>query len=195
MIKTLTISGPELSAHLHEVAALRLSVFRDFPYLYDGDLDYELDYLKHYAQCERAVFVLALYDGVVVGASTGLPMSEADEDFQRPFLQHDQPLKDIFYFGESVLHAQHRGKGLGHHFFDERERFARSQGATLTTFCAVERPPAHPLRPLNYQPLDGFWRKRGYTQRPDLTTSFVWRDLGEDQETPKPMVFWTRQLS
>lgn len=194
MIKTLTISGPELSSYIDEVAALRLTVFRDFPYLYDGDLSYELDYLKHYAQCDRAVFVLAISDEQVVGASTGLPMSDADEDFQRPFLERGQPLEDIFYFGESVLLASHRGQGLGHHFFDERERVARTLGATMTTFCAVERPATHPLRPNDYQPLDGFWRKRGYTKQADLTTSFVWRDLEHDHETAKLMVFWTRQL-
>ena len=194
MIKTLTISGPELSSSLHEVAALRLTVFRDFPYLYDGDLTYELDYLKHYTQCERAVFVLAISDEQVVGASTGLPMSDADEDFQRPFLERGQPLEGIFYFGESVLLASHRGQGLGHHFFNERERVARTLGATMTTFCAVDRPATHPLRPNDYQPLDDFWRRRGYTKQTDLTTSFVWRDLDHDQETAKPMVFWTRQL-
>ena len=39
-----------LEAALGDVAALRIAVFRDWPYLYDGDADYEARYLDTYAQ-------------------------------------------------------------------------------------------------------------------------------------------------
>jgi hypothetical protein len=79
-------------------------------------------------------------------------------------------------------------------FFARRETRARALGFKLAAFCAVERPADHPRRPKDYVPLDAFWTKRGYTRRPDLRTTFTWRDLDETEESPKPMVFWTKLL-
>ena len=195
-MRILTVRGASLEPHLEQVARLRIRVFRDFPYLYDGSLDYELDYLLHLLDCPDSVVVLALgQDDALVGASTALPMLAADADFARPFLQGPWPLEQIFYLGESVLLPEHRGQGLGHVFFDERERVARAHGARVATFCAVDRPLDHPRRPADYSSLDAFWRRRGYARRPDLQTTFMWRDLDESEESAKPMTFWTRELS
>ena len=56
------LTGAGLEAALDEVAALRLAVFRDWPYLYDGDLDYERRYLDSYRSAPGAVLVGA-FDG------------------------------------------------------------------------------------------------------------------------------------
>ena len=37
-------------------------------------------------------------------------------------------------------------------------------GFTHCAFCAVVRPPDHPLRPAGYVPLDAFWTARGYAK-------------------------------
>ena len=63
--------GPEITPWLDDVARLRVTVFRDWPYLYEGDLDFERDYLAAYARSAESVFVLAMQGGEVVGASTG----------------------------------------------------------------------------------------------------------------------------
>lgn len=44
-------------------------------------------------------------------------------------------------------------------------------------------------------PHDDFWRKRGYVRRPDIRTTFAWRDLGDADETAKPMVFWIKEAA
>jgi hypothetical protein len=58
----------------------------------------------------------------------------------------------------------------------------------------VERPADHPLRPVDYVPLDAFWNRRGYVHQPQLRTEFSWRDIGEDKESAKPMSFWMKEL-
>ncbi len=35
------ISGRQLLPHMESIARLRISVFRAYPYLYDGDMEYE----------------------------------------------------------------------------------------------------------------------------------------------------------
>ncbi|HBF93820.1 MAG TPA: GNAT family N-acetyltransferase, partial [Marinobacter adhaerens] len=35
------LSGDQIKPYLDDLARLRIEVFRHFPYLYDGDMDYE----------------------------------------------------------------------------------------------------------------------------------------------------------
>ncbi|NBO21620.1 MAG: GNAT family N-acetyltransferase, partial [Rhodobacteraceae bacterium] len=42
------LTGPAVAEVLDDVARLRIAVFRDWPYLYDGDLNYERRYLDSY---------------------------------------------------------------------------------------------------------------------------------------------------
>ena len=191
-VNLLSQSGDAVHDRLDALADLRIRVFRDFPYLYDGDVDYEREYLEKYAASARSVFVLALDGDRVVGAATGLPLVDADPAFRAPFETAGMTVDDVFYFGESVLDPAYRGQGIGHRFFDGRERFAAEQGYTTTAFCAVVRPDDHPLRPSGYRPLASFWRARGYAPAQGMQTMYRWRDLGEKHETEKLMQFWLR---
>jgi len=95
-----------------------------------------------------------------------------------------------------VLLPAYRGRGRYRRFFDEREAHARSFGAyDCVTFCAVQRPDDHPLKPADYQPLDPVWRHFGFAPRPDLITYFPWPDVGDTEETTKPLMFWLKGLS
>lgn len=195
---TLTFShqtGRGFADVFDELAALRIAVFRDFPYLYEGTVDYEKTYLQTYAEAERA-FLLAVYDGTqLVGATTCIPLADETAEVKKPFMEAGYDLETVFYFGESILLPTYRGRGLGHRFFDAREAHASSFGTyALTCFCAVQRPDDHPLRPKGYQPLDAFWAKRGYQKAPELQSWFAWPDIGATQSTEKPMVYWTRPL-
>ncbi|WP_271409028.1 GNAT family N-acetyltransferase [Pseudomonas sp. Q1-7] len=190
------LQGAAIAPHIDDLARLRLSVFREFPYLYDGTLDYEARYLATYAESSDSLFVLALEGEQVVGVSTGLPMADETEAFQRPFRERGWDPERIFYFGESVLLPEFRGTGLGVRFFAEREAYARRLGRfDFCAFCAVERPADHPRRPPGYQPLNAFWGRRGYRHHPELRTEFHWRDLDEASESAKPMSFWIKELA
>ena len=194
-ITTLTLSGSAASDYIPELARLRMQVFREFPYLYDGDLAYEETYLQTYARSEDTVIVLALNEGKVIGASTGMPMELETGEVQAPFLKRGYDPGEIFYFGESVLDRAFRGQGLGGRFFQEREAHARRLGRfAYTTFCAVQRPDDHARRPADYRPLDEFWKKRGYEKHPELHTHFSWKDVDEEGENEKRMVFWLKEL-
>lgn len=189
------VTGDEFRSVLDDLAALRITVFRDFPYLYEGSMDYEKTYLNTYVRSERSMGLL-VYDGDrLVGATTCLPLTDETDEVQAPFRAAGYDLTSVFYFGESLLLPAYRGSGWGKRFFEEREAHARRFGTyRLTCFCAVQRPTDHPLRPATYRPLDVFWGSLGYRKAPELTTAFYWPDLGEQQSTPKPMVFWTRAL-
>lgn len=192
-IATRVLTGKALAAALEDVARLRIRVFRDFPYLYDGDEDYERDYLRAY-QSPGAVVVAAMDGDRVVGAATGAPMADHAADFAAAFADRPEPLDQIFYCAESVLLPEYRGRGIGHAFFDAREAHARGLGLRYSAFCSVIRPADHPARPASYRPLDAFWRKRGYEPLPGVVAHFSWKDLGQAEETEKLLQFWMRPL-
>ena len=193
MVAVRALTGAALDAALDDVAALRIAVFRDWPYLYDGDLAYERDYLRAYAA--PGAVVVGAFDGArLVGAATGAPMEDHAADFAAAFAQRPEPLDQIFYCAESVLLPAYRGHGLGHAFFDEREAQARRLGRRWSAFCSVIRPDDHPARPPDYRPLDGFWRKRGYAPLPGAVAQFRWKDIGAADQTAKPLQFWMRAL-
>jgi len=194
-IRILTGRSPALPAYVPDLARLRITVFREFPYLYDGTPEYEQQYLKTYLQCPDSVVVLALDGARVVGASTGLPLEAETEEFKRPFLAAGMDPARIFYCGESVLLADYRGRGVYREFFEGRERHARELGRfERMVLCAVQRPDDHPRRPPGYAPLDAVWHRFGYTRRSDLVTSFEWKDLDEETASGKQMVFWEKLL-
>lgn len=188
-----TLTGADLAPYLSDLAALRIEVFREWPYLYEGNPIYEEKYLKAFAQAPNAVLVLAFDAHTLLGASTGLPLRHETANIIKPFTTNNWAINDIFYLSESVLKAPYRGQGLGVGFFRERETWAKSLGFKWATFCGVIRPENHPLRPANAVPLDNFWQKRGYT-RTDLICEIEWQDLDKAEETAKPLRFWTKQL-
>jgi GNAT superfamily N-acetyltransferase len=189
-----TLTGPEIAAALDDLAVLRITVFRDFPYLYDGDVGYERDYITEFAASPQAALIAAFDGERIVGAATASPMAAQKPEFQAPFVEQGWDVERLFYFGESVLLADYRGQGIGHAFFDQREEAARAAGAEQATFCAVVRNDDHPLRPAGYQPLDAFWRKRGYAPVDGFLTDFVWKELGSEEEVPHRMQYWLGTL-
>ena len=189
-----TLTGEEVEAALDDLARLRIEVFRAWPYLYDGDLAYERQYMSSYRDNPRAVLVAAFDGDRIVGASTGTPLLGHDDQFAKAFAEVDIPMADVFYCAESVLLPEYRGQGAGHVFFDIREAHARSLGYLYSAFCGVIRPDDHPARPDAYVPLDGFWRKRGYRKLDGAIAIFRWKDHGQPEETPKPLQFWIKPL-
>ena len=189
-----TLSGAALLPHLDEVAALRIAVFRDWPYLYDGDVGYEREYLAAYAESPSSVVVLARDGEAVVGASTGIPLAEDSAEFQAPFAERGMEVATVFYCGESVLLPLYRGRGLGHAFFDAREAHARALGGFAhTAFAAVDRDDGDPRKPAGHRGNEAFWAKRGYVRQPGMTMKLHWNEVGIG-EVEHPLTFWLRPL-
>lgn len=186
--------GPEAARHVEALAELRITVFREFPYLYDGTAEYERRYLETYFRCPDSLVVLVEDGGRIVGASTGLPMAYEEEAFRRPFDERGLDTGRVFYCGESVLLPDYRGKGLGKVFFAAREAQARKTGARWMSFCAVVRPVHHPLRPATYRPLDAFWTATGFRMVDGLTSTYRWKDIDQAEETEHLMQYWIKEL-
>jgi GNAT superfamily N-acetyltransferase len=189
------LDDERLKKHLPDLARLRIEVFREFPYLYEGSLDYEERYLQTYAEAADSVIIGAFDGEELVGAATALPLRHEPDELTQPFVDHGYAVDEVFYFGESVLRRAYRGQGIGVGFFKEREAAALAHPEIrYASFCAVVRPVDHPRRPAGYVPLNEFWQRRGYRMVDGLIGQLTWRDLDETEPSAKPMQFWIKAL-
>lgn len=193
-LKTLTLMGNEIIPYINNLAHLRIKIFQDFPYLYEGDMEYEREYLSTYINCNDALMVLIVDNENVVGASTAIPLQFESTEVKKPFIENGMKLENILYLGESVLLHQYRGKGIYSIFFNHREALARKLNCNITTFCAVDRQHGDQRRPKSYKPLDEYWQQRGYKKNPQIHTYFSWKEIGEIKATPKKLNFWLKSL-
>ncbi len=192
-VETLADRAARVAA-LPDLARLRIAVFREWPYLYDGTLDFEARYLSHFIEEDGAVLVVARDGRAIVGMATASPMAGQDEELREPFARAGHDVSRLYYFGESVLLPGYRGAGVGHAFFDHREAGARAAGARAACFCGVIRPADHPLRPEAARDLGPFWRTRGYAPVEGMIAQYSWKDVAHDVETFHPKQYWHRAL-
>lgn len=194
-IRVETVTGDAMERHFADLALLRTTVFRGWPYLYDGKPDTDGAY-NHYARNPRAGMVVAFDGESAVGCSTCQPLPDEDANITAPFAAHGLPIDRFFYFGESVLLPRYRGQGIGVRFFTEREAHARRvSDADYACFCAVRRVPDDPRRPPDAKPLDTFWRHRGYAPLPGIACTMAWKEVGNSGKVANTLDFWAKSLT
>lgn len=190
----LLVTGSGLRPHIPALARLRIQVFREYPYLYEGTDASEAEYLQTYIQSPGAAAVLAFDSGRMIGASTGIPMSDEVDAFRKPFTDKNIDTDSLFYGGETVLLPEYRGSGLYKSFLFAREDYARSLGSQKICFCGVVRDENDPRQPDDYRPLDQVWKYFGYQPQTDLVAHFPWKEIGGTEEISHPLMFWMKEL-
>lgn len=188
------LKGKEIIPYIPELAKLRIKIFKEYPYLYVGDMQSEMEYLDLQITCSENLLVLVIDRDQIVGASTAFPLKFQTDEVKKTFIEHNIKVQDVFYLSESVLLPNYRGQKIYRHFFHERETAAIEYGSKITTFCAVDRSLDDPRRPQNYVPLDDVWKHFGYQKHSELYTYFEWKEIDEAVKSPKKLIFWLKYL-
>jgi GNAT superfamily N-acetyltransferase len=194
-IRIRTLTGPAIAEAHAAFQQLHVSVFYDWPYLYEGDPRAE-PYIAYYTRYPRAAVFLATAGDQPVGAATCLPLGDETPNVQAPFIERGWDPGRFFYFGEGIILEAWRGKGLGVRFFELRESHARSVSiADYAVFCSVRRPAEHPLRPAQPHTNDAFWRRRGYVPLEGVACTMHWRDRNDAEASAHTLDFWIKSLN
>lgn len=186
------LSGPEARQYINEIATIRITLFKEYPYLYNGTLEYEKEYLETYFSCARAA-ILLIFDGdSVVGFSNSIPLADESDEIKAPFIEHGCNLSDYLYVGEVMLYPPYRGQGLLRQFFQFHETRAHQEGFSFITFMTVERPDNHPHKPHDYRPLDPIWNYFGYHKRDGFVIRLVWSQIDAQEEACNQLIVWQK---
>ena len=131
----------EFSACSEELATLRINVFREYPYLYDGSLEYEKNYLSQYLSTKNSALVIVKDAERIIGAVTGIPLNETFSDCKDFFIENKIPMEGIFYLGEITLLKEYRGQGIGARMYELFEEFVRGNNEyKQIVLCEVVSP-------------------------------------------------------
>ena len=91
-VHVFTVRGAAIGPFIPDAARLRIAVFREWPYLYEGDDAYEREYLRTYRDNPDSLFVIARAGGEVIGLSTGIPLQAETEEVKAPFWRQESTL-------------------------------------------------------------------------------------------------------
>lgn len=195
-IEFLELSGQRLEPYFRSIAELRINVFREYPYLYEGSHEYEEEYLRPLFESSNSIGVIAMAEGKCIGFSSGLPIEEAHQEFKEPFTSFFLPTPLLFYFGESVLLPEFRGRGIGRELMMRRIRFAeRLSQYKAIVFCAIDRSMDTSPPPPSYRSPERLWRAAGFKPLSGVSAQFSWKEIGALETSNHPMLFWGRSCS
>lgn len=196
LIKIISYTGKTVRNLIPQIAALRIEVFREYPFLYAGNAEYEMRYLKDkFLSMEDGIVVAAFDQDNLIGLATGFPLIYETEDLKQVLIRSHRNVADYFCFGESVLKKPYRGLGIGKRFLEIREAHVRKLGRyPYICFYTSVKPPNNPKQPPDYRSPAPLWEKQGFVEHRELVGSVSYQEIGEEKETPKPMVFWIKKL-
>lgn len=188
------LTGAAITDALDDLATLRLDIFPEYPYLYQGQRGDELNYLVSYAETPGACVIIASEGVMVIGAATGMPLVHEDAQMLDAFAETTLPLSETYYVGELLLRPAFRNCGLGQKLLARLESHIRSLDCYRTLTCAtVVRPDDHPLRPSNYIPITRFLARTGFSRLTGVATHFRWREI-DGVKRDHAMQFWIKEL-
>jgi hypothetical protein len=174
--------GEEIAPFLDVLAAFRIKYFRHFPYLYEGNLEYEKAYLKDYIQNKHAIMIAAFEGEHIVGFVTGTPLMSSAEivkDAETKFAMVGLNPHKLYYIGEGIIAPKYRSYGIAHKFGIGLEKKAIEMGYEGCAYLMVDRPDDHPLKPKNYPNLQLQMKQFGYNSI-GITSEMEWPTIQPD---------------
>ncbi len=196
MIQYKLYRGAEILPIAKDLATLRVTIFRDYPYLYEGSVEEDMHYTSSIAQSESAFVILALDDDKVVGALTAYEMEESEAEVREPYSTTEYASYRSCYIGETLLLPHYQGRGgVGIRLYKRGEAIIREEGYEAVVVCTVDRASDDCRRPESYHDVNVTLRKLGFEVIPDLKATFWWREIGGgDEERENKMSYLVKTL-
>ncbi len=200
MFKLIILRGTQITACISTLAQLRIALFREYPYLYDGNIKYESQYLKEYANEPNAMLHVVYYGDEIAGMFSGMPLTshsgiviELSQAMQNRGLDN---IDKYYYYGEVLISPRFRKIGIFNLLFLSLNYEAKNMGFTDSCLLTVERSAEHPQKPIGYNQSDGMWKRQGY-KRNGIIIDFEWPTIhleGNTYTIKNPMAAWETSI-
>jgi GNAT superfamily N-acetyltransferase len=189
------LRGQELLSNIPEFAKLRLTIFREYPYLYEGDPALEKSYLSLFASSSDAFFIVAKIKNQVVGAISGLPLDVAQKEIRDVFHQSAIETGEYYALCEIIVLKEHRNKKIGSVLYKEFEnQLLKMKRYKKVVLWQIVRAQGDLKRPNDYFSLDNFWCKKGFIKHPEFICYIHWKEISDKEESSHRFEFWIKEL-
>lgn len=188
----------DIVPYLPFVAEQRINAYREYPYLYNGKMEEEIQYLDWFSKLKHSAIVIAFYNDEPVGFITGTALAAFDEHNKGSielFKNSGMAFDAYYYIADAIVKPEHRNKSLVTHMAQMIEEHAEILGYTSVCFVN-ESHELHPLKPEGYKELDGLFKKNGYSKT-EMIITYRWQTRhvdGSTQEQNHEMNYWKKNL-
>jgi GNAT superfamily N-acetyltransferase len=184
--------GLAVSPYIKDLAKLRMETLKDFPYLYKGELEKEIEYFERtYLSSNDSWFLLYLSGAGVVGGIGITPLDMLPNEIKEIFIINRLDIVDFMYIGEAMLLKEYRERGLFKNMLSFAENQAKSAGKKYTVFLHVEREMASNK---NNRSGDAFWEKYGYFRISNDPIEKKWMRPDTRKIENNKLFLWEKQL-
>jgi ribosomal protein S18 acetylase RimI-like enzyme len=197
--KILLLVGLQLASMVTTISDWRVKNFKEYPYLYEGNNDYEKAYTKSYIDSLKSAVIVAYdEDEKLAGFLTCLPLID-DEEFlstAKPvFLNAQLDPEKFYYCGEVIIEGNYRKQGIARKLFAKFEEHAKELGYDNGCFVTIEHPENHPLKPKDYEDPSIVWHHFGY-EKTDIVVTAVYPTIDGNGFSDKEnkLVFWIKKI-
>ena len=186
-------TGPEAREFFEDIARLRISEFKPYPYLYDGNISCERQYLESYFVCPDTLIILVFDQGQVVGFSSSIPLVADMGEIKNTFVNANYNLEQWLYIGEVIIQDPYQRQGALNKFLEEHGKHAQNLGLTKLTAMFVDRPANHTLKPKDYFPTELLFEKKGWRDL-QIDIKLKWKQVDTGQEENNTLSFWGAEV-
>lgn len=189
------LNNQEAKNYCNDIARIRLTLFKEYPYLYDGTLEIEQDYLENvYFKSPRATIILVFDEQEVVGFSSSIPLTEEMDEVKLPFINQGVHLDEYLYIGEVMLNPAYRSKGILKKFAEIHESKARELCCKYMLFATVDRDENHTYKPADYKNIEPICKHFGFKKVPNLIMTCSWMRIDTQKNEDNILHFWQKSL-
>ena len=184
--------GLSVSPYLKDIAKLRIDTLKDFPYLYKGELEKEIEHLeKTYLASNDSWFLLYLSSTGVIGGIGITPLDMLPSDIKEPFIINGLNIHDYMYIGEAMLLRDYRDRGLFKNMLSFAEKQAKFAGKKNTVFSYVER---EKMNDRYKRAGDSLWEKFGYSKITNDPIEKKWMRSDTRKIETNRLFLWEKQV-
>lgn len=191
--------GKEIAPFVDDVGKIRLDLFKEYPYLYAGDLAGERKYLSLYTLDPHSILAIAKVNEQFAGISIGTPLlgkANLFPDAKQLFESIQLKAAECYYYGDVLILKPYRGLSIVTKFFHKQDVLIKSWGYKYACSMTVIREEDHPLKPKNYQSDDAIGKHFGYTKTA-IKIKVNWPTMQPDysvKNMDNELVFWVKKL-
>ncbi|HEV2601172.1 MAG TPA: hypothetical protein VGT41_02640 [Candidatus Babeliales bacterium] len=192
------LTGQNLQTITSFMAQQRVEAFREYPYLYEGTVAEDTEYVQWLVGLQHSAVAASYLDGEPVGFVSGIAFVDNEQEFKGScalFEENGLDPKDFYYVPEAIVAAAHRNKSLFTRLHSLLEEHVKSLGYKAS--CLVlESHEQHPLKPVDYKGPDEAFIKTGYSKT-RMLTSCAWPTIQPDgpaKNQVHPLTYWIKNL-